>query len=63
MVGTMKRAPTLAVLVALAASPAFAHVKPESKSTTVLMPEPGMMAMVSLGLMALGITLRRRRGR
>ncbi len=59
----MKRAMTLVVLVALAASPAFASVRPVSESTTVPVPEPGTMAMASLGLMALGATLRRRRGR
>ncbi len=56
----MKRAMTL---MALAASPAFAYVRPVSESTTVPVPEPGTMAMASLGFMALGVTLRRRCGR
>jgi len=93
---------TLLVLMALAATPAFAYVQPgtfvgSDKSMGLLppspislndvsdppgvtgiiapsespvtdgasapVPEPGTMAMASMGLMALGATLRRRRGR
>lgn len=50
-------------LVALAAGPAFASAQPLSSSAPAPLFEPDTMAMVSLGLLALGVTLRRRSGR
>jgi hypothetical protein len=62
----MKSGPMIACLFLLAASlPAAASagavVHPTSASVPVA--EPGTMAMASMGLLALGATLRRRRGR
>lgn len=65
----MKRALTLVVLLALAVSPALAYAQPgvvvgpgNPASTTQPVPESGTMALAAVGLMALGVTLRRRRG-
>ena len=97
-----KRVLAMLVLMALAATPAFAYVQPgtfvgghesgllpprpitladdnpHNGSVSLItpadlplshrgpsqpVPEPGTMAMASMGLMALGATLRRRRGR
>lgn len=65
----MKRAMTLVVLVALAASPALAEVRPggvvgpgDPAGTTQPAHESGTMALAAMGLMVLGVTLRRRRG-
>jgi uncharacterized protein (TIGR03382 family) len=95
-----KRVLTMLVLMALAATPAFAYVQtgtfvggdksigllppspisfdtndphgstglitpaeaPATEGPSQPVPEPGTMAMASMGLMALGATLRRRRG-
>jgi hypothetical protein len=50
-------------LVALATGPAFASAQHTGSSTTAPLFEPDTLAMASLGLLALGITLRRYRGR
>jgi uncharacterized protein (TIGR03382 family) len=69
----MKRALTFCLLCGLAATPSFGSAQPapvahgtDHKITDEpgkLHAEPGTMAMASIGLMALGATLRRRRGR
>jgi hypothetical protein len=62
-IGDAYQLPSLSPMPDQDSGPVDATVQPSTDEPTRPVPEPGTMAMASMGLMALGATLRRRRAR